>query len=82
MFYSAKLRKELPGWYQVKIEVLIVDGSHVNKSTSKLIFNQLLNVNLYLIVEKQLNDKERVAAALECREVIDLLKEMIDYPIY
>ena len=30
----AKLRNNLPKWFSAKLEVLIVDGSHVNKQIS------------------------------------------------
>ena len=45
----AKIRQKLPKWFQAKLTVLIVEGSHINKAA----------------IDKQLNDKERVEAAME-----------------
>lgn len=34
---SAKLKRHIPKWFPAKFEVLIVDGSHLNKKTSKFL---------------------------------------------
>jgi len=41
-----------------KFDILVVQGSHINKEASKLF-------NIQLVVDKQLTDKERVESALE-----------------
>lgn len=59
-----------------KIEVRIVKGSHVNYQNSKS-FPPLI----FSLVNKQINDKERVTAAFECDHVMELLNVLCDSTI-
>jgi hypothetical protein len=58
-----KLNEELPArWYKkMKIIIKCVEGSHNN------VFE----------IEKQINDKERIAAALENKEIYEFIKKLI-----
>jgi metal-sulfur cluster biosynthetic enzyme len=51
----------------IKLEILLKDGSHLNKLDSKA-----------YVVDKQVNDKERVAAAFENYEILKMIKNVTD----
>jgi metal-sulfur cluster biosynthetic enzyme len=51
----------------MKIDVVLKEGSHITKEESKM-----------YAVDKQINDKERVAAAFENPLVIEMIKEVTE----
>lgn len=64
MFY--KIKQDLPD-INMKLEIILKEGSHLTKAESN-----------FHSVDKQLNDKERVAAALENSQVLEMLKEVTE----
>ena len=51
----------------MKLDIILEKGSHLTKDMSKI-----------YLVDKQINDKERVAAAFENPEVIAMIKEVTE----
>lgn len=61
-----KIKNELAD-VNMKVDVILKEGAHLTKPESK-----------YYLVDKQINDKERVAAAFENSLVIAMIKEVTD----
>lgn len=58
----------------IKISIVISPGGHKMKSTSNF---ALLVFSQKTVVDKQLNDKERVTAAKENEELIGFIESLI-----
>ena len=61
-----KIKNELAD-VNMKVDVILKEGAHLTKPESK-----------HYLVDKQINDKERVAAAFENSLVIAMIKEVTD----
>jgi hypothetical protein len=59
---------ELPNWGKYKIDVLVKQGTHLQWKESNISDNS---------VNRQVNDKERVAAAMENKELMNFIDNMI-----
>ncbi|KAL4483940.1 hypothetical protein ABPG72_013946 [Tetrahymena utriculariae] len=58
-----KLQQELPNYDEYKIEILVKEGTHQDKSQ----------------LDKQINDKERVCAAQENEHLMQFIQNLISY---
>lgn len=60
--------------YKIKLDIFIKKGAHTTEHESKTCTVMFIVCNVFVAVNKQINDKERIAAAMENPN----LKEMVE----
>lgn len=71
-----KLERELTEFERIKLVLLIKAGGHKQQKISKFWF-LIWKFLVLLLVDKQINDKERTAAAMENEELLNFLENLI-----
>lgn len=64
-----RLLRSLPSW--IKIDIRVTEGTHQSEHAGNFFFQAFI-----LQVNKQLNDKERVAAALENTHLLEIVNQV------
>lgn len=75
-----KLERNIP--FSLKLDIYIKQGAHATEHESTIIFFTFtmlfIIMFLYVLVNKQINDKERIAAAMENPNLKDMVEKCIE----
>ena len=73
-----KLQNELMSYDSYKLDIMIKDDKHLDYKNRKTSHN--LKFFIFVIVNKQINDKERFCAAQENPDLMKFVSELIEQP--